>query len=80
MAARESGEGVWGAVRVSGEEEGGGEREGAGRGFHAEGEGEEEIRGGKITVLPFPYFYYLRDSPNLNTASLIRNRFLNPNP
>ena len=46
MAARESGEGVWRVVRVSGEEEGGGEREGAGRGFHAEGEGEEEIRGG----------------------------------
>ena len=43
-----------------------------------EGEREEEIRGGKITVLPFPYFYCLRDSPNLNTASLIRKPIPNP--
>ena len=37
-------------------------------------------KGGKITVLPFPYLYRFRDRPYLNAARLIRNRFLNPSP
>ena len=43
-----------------------------------EGEREEEIRGGKITVLPFPYLYRFRDSPNLNAARLIRKPIPKP--
>ena len=59
------------------------ERASRGEGFcraSREGEREGEIRGGKITVLPFPYLYRFRDRPYLNAARLIRNRFLNPSP